>query len=128
MKKALLLIALILTTSSVFSQNDTSNEYALYPLDEVKNGYDSNLNPIYSLKLVNRSKLAITHIVFRIVPTWLDGDTQLMRALRAEKTYTVKRQINIKSRYSINCTIDRPDKYALEIALVRYADGSVKEY
>ena len=129
MKSFFLSTILIFLSYASYSQKALLSTYPLYPIHEISEGYDGNMNLVYNLKLVNKAKAAITGIFFQLTPTWLDGDTQLMRNLRAEKTVRLKKSINLKSGYSINYSIEPPSaKYAISVELVTYSDGTFKRY
>lgn len=119
----------MLSSYASYSQKALLSTYPLYPIHEISEGYDSDMNLVYNLKLVNRAKSSITGIIFQLTPTWLNGDTQLMTSLRAEKTVRIKRAINIKSGYSTNYSIQPPSaKYSVGVELVTYSDGTFKRY
>ncbi|WP_231424950.1 hypothetical protein [Pedobacter sp. Leaf250] len=119
----------MLTSYASYSQKALLAYYPLYPIHEISEGYDSDMNLVYNLKLVNRAKSSITGIIFQLTPTWLNGDTQLMTSLRAEKTVRLKKAINIKSGHSMNYSIQPPSaKYSVGVELVTYSDGTFKRY
>ncbi|RZJ52436.1 MAG: hypothetical protein EOO44_11775 [Flavobacterium sp.] len=126
MKKIILFFGFVLFGLTTYCQKV---DYSLYPILDSKNGYDENLNLFYNVKLVNKSKSAITQILFEFEPTWLAGDTQLMRSQRAENTVQIKRDVNIPSGKTIVYKIYPPsEKHAVGVKLVRYSDGSFRKY
>lgn len=129
MKKTLVLFSLLLVCSSTNAQKTIGDYLPNYPLQDVKESYDENLNLIYQLKLSNKLKKEITTIAFSLEPTWISGDTQLMSTLRAEKTIHITRNISLKSGQTIYYNLETPStKYAVSVRLVRYSDGSFKKY
>ena len=128
MKTTLLCLTLLFATYVSYSQTN-SNYYADYPVIDVKESFNDDFVLFYNVKLANKTKKDITSVLFVLEPTWLDGETQLMRALRAEKTITSKRTILIRSGQTVLYKMDTPsNKYAVSVQLVRYSDGSIKKY
>ena len=129
MKTTLVLLCLLFVSYSSKAQKTIGDYLPNYPLQDVKESYDENLNLVYQLKLSNKSKKDITTIAFSLEPTWLSGDTQLMTTLRADKTITIKRNISVKAGQTVYYNLDTPsNKYAVSVLLVRYSDETFKKY
>lgn len=129
MKKALLVCGILLASYLSHSQTSQNNYYADYPVQDIKEKYDENFQVFYNVKLVNKTKKEITSILFLLEPTWLDGDTQLMKALRAEKSIKVKANVSVKPGQTFSYNLETPsNKYSVTAKIVRYIDGNIKNY
>lgn len=129
MKKILCFSLLILANFAVYSQKSMVAYYPLYPIHEITKSYDEDMNLVYNLKLVNRSKLTITHIMFTLELPLLGEDTRLNRLAQAQKTIRINKEVNLKPGYSIVQKLITPsDQYAVGAEVVRYSDGSFKKY
>lgn len=129
MKKTILFIAFLTLGFNAYSQKELVATYPLWPIYDVKTGYDEELNLVYNVKLVNKAKVAITQIFFLLEPTWMESDTQLGRALKAEKTIKLKQNVKVGSGGTVIHKLYPPNnQYAVSISVVRYSDGSIKQY